>query len=445
MKCPSSKLTHLRFACLCAILCVIAIARATPAERPAGIPWDMAKLSQPPATYPAPGFEAEIARPATPALQRSIASATSPAQSSPAPAPDSAPQHIHALFFDGLPWHGKPTRVFAFIGMPEHKPGDKVPGMVLVHGGGGTAFAEWVKLWTSRGYAAIAMDTCGCTPGGEQAKRPRHEHGGPPGWGGWDQTDEAVEDQWSYHAVADVVLAHSLLRAQSDVDTDRTGVTGISWGGYLTCIVAGVDDRFRFAVPVYGCGFLGDNSTWLPNFAKMGKEKAGEWLDLWDPSRYLPRAKMPLLWVDGTNDFAYPLDSLQKSYRLPTGPRTLCTRVRMPHGQGPGATPEEIRAFADSILKNGAPLARITGQGREGDRIWAAFESRTPITKAEINFTEDSGAWKERKWETLPAEIVAEQHKASAPIPAGAKVFYLNLIDERGLVVSSEHIESEAR
>jgi len=29
-------------------------------------------------------------------------------------------------------------------------------------------------------------------------------------------------------------------------------VTGISWGGYLTCIVAGIDDRLKAAVPVYG-------------------------------------------------------------------------------------------------------------------------------------------------------------------------------------------------
>ena len=57
------------------------------------------------------------------------------------------------------------------------------------------------------------------------------------------------------------------------VDPDRIGVTGISWGGYLTCIVAGVDPRFRFAAPVYGCGFLGDNSAWLPEFQKMGPEK----------------------------------------------------------------------------------------------------------------------------------------------------------------------------
>ena len=43
----------------------------------------------------------------------------------------------------------------------------------------------------------------------------------------------------------------------------------ISWGGYLTCIVAGLDNRFKAAVPVYGYGFLHENSVWLNQFAKM--------------------------------------------------------------------------------------------------------------------------------------------------------------------------------
>jgi pimeloyl-ACP methyl ester carboxylesterase len=312
--------------------------------------------------------------------------------------------------------------------------------MVLVHGGGGTAFASWVKLWTSRGYAAIAMDTCGAVPRGSYGKWQRHDAGGPPGWGGWDQIDAPMEDQWTYHAVADAVLAHSLLRSMPEVDASRIGLTGISSGGYLTCIIAGVDDRFRFAAPVYGCGFLGDNSTWLPQFEKLGKEKAAQWLKLWDPSSYLARAKMPFLWVTGTNDFAYPMDSLQKSYRLPRGSRTICLRVRMPHGHGAaGEQPKEIHAFADAILRKGTPLPRITSQRCVGNKLQAAFESRSPIVKAELNFTKDSGVWKERKWETVPAELDAAKRKASAATPAGATVFYLNLTDERGLVVSAEH------
>ena len=44
---------------------------------------------------------------------------------------------VRAIFYDALPYGGKPTRVFAWIGLPAKREG-KVPGMVLVHGGGGT-------------------------------------------------------------------------------------------------------------------------------------------------------------------------------------------------------------------------------------------------------------------------------------------------------------------
>ena len=372
-------------------------------------PWDMEALYRAPRTYPATDFKAD---------------------------------GVQAIFYEGPSWQGRPTRVFAWYGIPAHKAGEKVPGLVLVHGGGGTAFAEWVRLWTQRGYAAIAMDTCGSVPGGEHGKRPRHEWSGPPGWGGFDQIDRPVQDQWPYQAVADVILAHSLLRSFPEVDANRIGITGISWGGYLTCIAAGIDPRFRFAVPVYGCGFLGEDSTWLPNFKQMGPEKTAGWLNLWDPSRYLPQARMPFLWVDGTNDFAYPLNSVQKSYRLPPGERTLCTRVRMPHGHGgPGEKPEEIHAFANSLLKDGVPLASITGQGRDGDQVWVTYQSATPMARAELNYTADTGPWKDRVWQTLPAELDAVNQRVTARLPAMATVFYCNITDQRGLIVSSEHVE----
>src|SRR5579862_6586797 len=211
---------------------------------------------------------------------------------------------LQPILYEGPLYKGKPTRVFAYLGLPKADPG-KVTGMVLVHGGGGTAFADWVKLWTGRGYAAIAMDLCGCVPRKKDKAWERLDEGGPPGWGGFDQIDGDEHDQWTWQAVADVILAHSLLRSFPQVDPDRIGVTGISWGGYLTCIVASVDRRFRFAAPVYGCGFLGDDSVWADNtFPKMEKGKAERWLGLWDPSKYLSKTTMPFLWVNGTNDFA---------------------------------------------------------------------------------------------------------------------------------------------
>ena len=219
-------------------------------------------------------------------------------------------------------------------------------------------------------------------------------------------------------------------------------MTGISWGGYLTCVVAGVDSRFQLAAPVYGCGFLGENSAWLPAFEKMGPEQSGLWLRQWDPSAYLPQAKMPMLWVNGTNDFAYPMDSWQKSYRLPTSSRDLCLRVRMPHGHGPaGENPEEIHVFANSILKEGKPLPRFTDQGVAGGEMWASYRSEVPIAKGELNFTRETGRWQDRKWEQLPATIDAAAQRISAAIPADVTACYLNLFDQRDCAVSTQHIQ----
>ena len=59
------------------------------------------------------------------------------------------------------------------------KSGRKFPAVVLVHGGGGKAFPQWVAKWAEEGYAAIAMDLGG--KDGEGAPLP---NGGP------DQTEK---------------------------------------------------------------------------------------------------------------------------------------------------------------------------------------------------------------------------------------------------------------
>jgi dienelactone hydrolase len=346
---------------------------------------------------------------------------------------------IKSITYDGLPFRGKPTRVFAWLGLPEVKPGEKIPAMVLIHGGGGTAFEEWVRLWVDRGYAAIAMDTCGQVPIGNYGKWFRDEQGGPAGWGGFDQLDSPREDQWTFHAVADAILAHSLIRSLPEVDPARTGVTGISWGGYLTCIVAGVDSRFKFAVPVYGCGFYRD-TVFAANLEKLSPDHAARWMEWWDPSVYLANAEMPFLWVNGSNDFAYTMRAMQSSYRLAKGPGTLCVRLRMPHAHGgAGENPREIHVFADSISKHGTPLPTISASGREGTNVWVACESKTPIAKAELNYTRDSGRWQDRKWESISA--MRSGSRFTAALPEGVRVFYFNLFDERDCVVSSEHVE----
>lgn len=380
-----------------------------PPTDPTGPMWDLNRFGQAPAYEPATGYDwAETA------------------------------DGVQPIFLEGPPFEGEPTKVFAWLGIPPHAPEVKLPGMVLIHGGGGTAFAHWVKMWNDRGYAAIAMDTCGCVPVGSYGNWERHPQGGPPGWGGWDQTDWPREDQWTFHAIADVMLAHSLLRSLPEVDADRIGVTGISWGGYLTSLTAGVDPRYRFAAPVYGCGFTLDMS-FGDSVRGLQPEQRDRWMRWWDPAAYLKDAAMPILWINGTNDFAYTMNGWQKSYREPTGPRYLSLRIAMPHGHNEGEAPEEIHAFADQILKGEPGLCRVTGQGRDGGDAWVTFDAPVAIAKAELCYTTDDGKWTERKWRAVPGEMTPG--RATAALPEGTKCYYLNLTDERGLIISSEHEE----
>jgi dienelactone hydrolase len=338
---------------------------------------------------------------------------------------------ISTIYYEGEPFRGKPTRVFAYLARPQKAEG-KLPAMVLVHGGGGTAFREWAELWAKRGYVALAMDLAGRGP-----ERKRLEDGGPDQGNPDKFGQEEVRDFWSYHAVANVIRGVSLVASLPEVDAQRIGVTGISWGGYLTCIVAGLDDRLKVAVPVYGCGFLHENSTWLDIFNKMPEEKRKLWVENFDPSRHLGNAKMPVLFVNGTNDSAYPLDSYQKSYRL-VKDRALCVRVRMPHGHPQGWAPVEIGLFVDQHLNKGKPLPVVDSQKRTGKMVEVKFRSSTPVTAAALHYTTDAGAWKDRNWQTVSAAVEGNTIRAELP-DARPLVYFVTLTDDRQAVASSEH------
>ncbi len=345
---------------------------------------------------------------------------------------------VWSLYYQGPLYKGKPTRVFAYYASPvtfgvKGAAKKHFPGVVLIHGGGGTAFPEWAALWAKRGYAAIAMDLAGCGPDGK-----RLPDGGP----GQDDDvkfgliDQLSQDQWTYHAVADAILAHSLLRSFKEVDAKRTAVTGISWGGYLTCIVAGLDNRFKAAVPVYGCGFLHENSVWLPQFAQMTPQQREKWVHLWDPCMYVGSAAMPVLFMNGTNDFAYPLDSYARTYGLVKN-RNLCITVDMPHGHQEGWNPKEIGMFVDEHLRGGKPLAKIARPEIADGQAVAKVKAKTKLTTASLVYTTETGPINKRKWETVPAHFDDDRLAVKAP-PKEATIWFLMVRDERGAVSSSE-------
>ena len=343
---------------------------------------------------------------------------------------------VQEVYYQGEPYHGKPTRVFAYLGRPNTGKGP-YPAMLLVHGGGGKAFRDWAEHWAKRGYVALAMDTAGCGPKGPLAD------GGPDQSDATkfrDFTDQEVCDMWTYHAVAAVIRGHSLLARLPEVDRSRIGITGLSWGGYLTCIVAGLDDRLKVAVPVYGCGFLGEDSVWKATaLAKMRPDARDRWLRDFDPSQYLSGVNCPILFLNGTKDFAYPLDSYRASYRLvPAHLRHVSVIPDLPHHHT--WTFAEVDQFVDSVLRGGAPLPHLSATAIHGDLVTATVVSSAPIKQASLLYTTDTGEWQKRRWESVAAQTKGDTILAHLPSQRPL-TWYLLVTDEHGLRVSTEHEE----
>jgi dienelactone hydrolase len=391
-------------------------------------------------------------------------------------------QPIHSLTYAGEKYQGHDTEVFAFYASPitlgEAKAGTKFPGVVCIHGGGGTAFAEWVQLWAKRGYAAIAMDLNGSRPpevefdakgvaigNGHRGTRTRLPNGGPPH--GHPEKFDCIKtadtsDDWPFHAAASVMRAHSLLRSFPEVDAEHTAVTGISWGGYTTCLVASLDDRFKAAVPVYGCGFLHEGeSVQKPSIDKLGDHKA-KWVKEYDPGSLLPRCRVPIFFVNGTNDVHYVLDSYMKSYNVIPGEKHIRIQVKMPHGHPPGWAPQEIGIFIDSKckgitpvvgakdgLKTEQPLPTLGEPVIKADEIEVSCKAWVNnIKKAELNYTTDAGLRSKREWKSVQAKITMNSLTMSPPVfgytitapkpPSEANTWYLSVTDSRDAMVSTK-------
>lgn len=367
---------------------------------------------------------------------------------------------IRELLFEGESYRGNPTEVFAFYATPEtirtKDAKGPFPAVVLIHGGGGTAFAEWVWLWARRGYAAIAMDLSGRRPpspefdsatgeltkdpGKDRESRTRLEKGGPEQGHPekFDSIGGATDDDWPFHAVSSAVRAHSLVRSFPKVDPDRTAVTGISWGGYTTCLTASVDHRFAAAAPVYGCGFLHEGeSVQKKSIDVLGPGKA-EWVRRYDPSSHLEKCRVPILFVNGTHDIHYPLDSYRRSYDLVPGSKRIRIEPEMRHSHPAGWAPEEIGIFIDSHCKSGKPLATLSRpEATANGDVTMKVRAEVPITKATLHYTTDTGLRSARKWNAIEAKV-AEGRITAERLPAEANTWIVTVTDERGAMVSSE-------
>lgn len=343
-------------------------------------------------------------------------------------------QNIRAYFIESV----QGTKVFAFVGIPAGATVEnKVPGIVLVHGGEGTAYYEWVDFWVKRGYAAIAMDTEGRMPtevslmSNNSRVESIKEHG--PVNSGLTDSNYPVEQQWAYHAVASVIASNSFLRSFDCVDTSRIGITGISYGAFLTCQAVAYDDRFVFAAPIYGSL---EQKIGHTTFGTLVSGRAGE---LWDDVGILQGNTTPFLYLNGNKDPWFSIESMTKC-RNETTYAAMAIKYAFVHAQTQGALEvPEVYAFADYFCK-GEPGLILFEELPSAELFSARIRVPQGITAEEVvgYYTENEILDSNTEWKS--ADGTLEGDTCSVQIPAGAKYYYINVEDSRGLETSSDVI-----
>ena len=143
-----------------------------------------------------------------------------------------------------------------------------------------------------------------------------------------------------------------------------------------------------------------------------------------------------MLFLNGSNDGAYPLDSYAKTYELVQSAKNIAIKPAMPHGHI-FDVPEAL-IFIDSVLQGGVPLPKVTRSSIDGGKVNADIETETTLASAELHFTtaphsENS----KRAWSVQPLTIDGRKINGNSP-PAEATAWFISVKDQRGALVSSE-------
>lgn len=357
---------------------------------------------------------------------------------------------IEAIFYDSNV--KDQTKVFAYIGVPKGANRENpVPAVVCVHGGAGMAFAEWVKLWNDRVYAAIAMTMTGDGPvrgitqanGYQYIEKRRHPYAGSGDFCWGDHAfDKDIEYASMYRNVLNVIRAHNVLRSYPGVDKDKIGITGISWGGITTTTTAGVDNRFIWAVPVYGAGYLYDSETY---FRELFKKE--HYIRDWDSANFAAESSVPTLYINGDSDMHFSLTSTSKTYEV-TKKSWLSIRHDFVHGYGTGWAPDEIYRFADAMVAgNELPFIKITDVTVKNGALTAKLkcpEDKKVISVKTYYITTNEHLFNDGTegigWKSV-SEYSLSGSGISVDLPAESTHCYATITDNNGSLISTPYVK----
>jgi dipeptidyl aminopeptidase/acylaminoacyl peptidase len=172
------------------------------------------------------------------------------------------------------------------------------PLLLWVHGGPMSSWNAWSWRWNpwlmaARGYAVLLPDPALSTGYG-RAFIARAHH------------------KWGARPFADIMAVTEATRSRPDIDADRVGMMGGSYGGYMANWMAGHTDRFKAIVSHAGLWMLDQmfGTTdhpmfWRPHFGDPLTNP--EMYEANSPHRHIDKIRTPMLVIHGNKDYRVPV------------------------------------------------------------------------------------------------------------------------------------------
>ena len=192
-----------------------------------------------------------------------------------------------------ITWEGNDgLEIEGWLYLPPLAEDAKAPLILASHGGPtlawGDGYSHEFQVLAGRGYAVLAPNPRGSAGYGEEFCR-------------------KVLNDWGGADFQDLLIGIDHLIATEPIEGTRLGITGLSYGGYITNWAITQTDRFKAAVSRNGIsnlltsGLLSDQSVWF-NLTMSDKELQRER----SPLTFVDQIKTPLLLLHAENDIRCP-------------------------------------------------------------------------------------------------------------------------------------------
>ncbi len=364
--------------------------------------------------------------------------------------------HIEQLYFTGEITDGVKTRVYAYRGAP--RTGKNLPGILYCHGGGQTAYLEWVRFWAKRGYVCVSFDFSGDT---NKYNLPEYKREHFTKWGAPVEkimlgpaanpgVDPLKCDSW-YHFTNTARRSLTLLESHPRVNPDKLGAYGVSAGGYMAWLLAAADSRVKTIVPIYGAGYaLCDSSGLRLNNPSpdVVMSKFNETPSC--PGFYAPLITVPVLYMTATNDGSFNLDNAL--YCVDALGSATVRQLYTPRSSHHMEPPESksLPMWMDWQLKGkGGPWPRTPGveiaSAGGVPRIRVTTDDSSRIEKVDVYYCLNDSVPTTRYWRlATPVRKDGDSYVADAPfMTAGDRIFaFANVAYGDGREVSSKLVEA---